>query len=67
MRTRSPEETAIGNRYRWQVGAVVLGAVFGLCAVAWQARRSYRRRCQRLRSAVERWEDEGGALRGRPE
>jgi hypothetical protein len=53
------------KRSPWRMRAVILGATLGLVAAAWQVRRLYRARGGRLRTAVERWEGEGGALDGR--
>ena len=64
MRTPSPDQAMSRSRGRWQVRVGILGALLGLCVAAWQARRAYRARRRRQRTAVERWEDEGGALGG---
>ncbi len=41
------------------------GAAIALGALLLEARRRSRRAFHTIRSATERWEDEGGALRGR--
>ena len=45
---------------------IVSGALVLLAVVAVRSRRRTVRERKRTSSATERWEDEGGALRGRP-